>query len=81
VEIDRRIRVASVYNRKRRKHAEIPGIAHARRSRRVKKRNTCCESASSRTALEVRFVPKAEVATLARPFADVQTAAPPSVIF
>jgi hypothetical protein len=43
------------------------GIAHARRPRRVKKRNTCCESAlplsadSSRTALEVRFVPNPEV--------------------
>jgi hypothetical protein len=63
VEIDRRIRVASVYNRKRRKHAEIPGIAHAASQKAVKKRNTCRESAlplsadSSRTALEVRFVP------------------------
>jgi hypothetical protein len=63
VEIDRRIRVASVYNRKRPKQAEIPGIAHAPRPRRVKRRKSCRESAlplsadSSRTALEVRFVP------------------------
>jgi hypothetical protein len=52
VEIDRRIRVASVYNRKRRKHAEIPGIAHAASQKAVKKRNTCCEFASP---LRVRF--------------------------